>query len=172
GLGSFDELVPVLQELGRTYREHSIPTEIYPLVLAPLHDLLATYVPGYGDYDRDVLEGILARVRRIVAQPMRREEKLMDEAISFVSTVAEELSWSEEALRKRVSDLELEIRATGTYSHSYEELVIGAQLAWRNSAKCIGRIQWANMVVRDRREVTQPDAMFREVLEHLQSATG
>lgn len=172
GLGDFDALVPKLQELGRTYREHSIPTDLYPLVLAPLDELLRTYVPGYGDYDRDVLDGVLARVRRIVAQPMRRQEQLIDEAIAFVRTIAQELSWSEETLRKRVSDIELEVRATGTYSHSYEELVLGAQLAWRNSAKCIGRIQWSNMVVRDRREVTHPDAMFREMLEHLQSATA
>ncbi|MCX4242011.1 nitric oxide synthase oxygenase [Paraliomyxa miuraensis] len=172
GLGDLDALLPTLHELGRTYREHSIPTDIYPLVLAPLDGLLRAFVRSYGDYDRDVLEGILARVRRIVAQPMRREERLIEDAIAFVSTIAEELSWSEETLRKRISDIELEIRATGTYSHSYEELVLGAQLAWRNSAKCIGRIQWSNMVVRDRREVTNPEAMFREMVEHLHSATA
>jgi sulfite reductase alpha subunit-like flavoprotein/nitric oxide synthase oxygenase domain/subunit len=172
GLDRFYELVPTLQALGRTYRDLSLPSDLYARVLAPLHELLRTYVPAYGQYDEDVLEAILGRVRRIVAQPSRREEHLVAEALAFVSTIAAELCWSEEALRKRASDIRLEIRATGTYTHTYEELVLGAQLAWRNSAKCIGRIQWSNMVVRDRREVTHPDAMFREVLEHLESATA
>lgn len=172
GLDRFHELLPTLQALGRTYRDLSIPSELYARVLAPLHALLRSYVPAYGQYDEDVLEAILGRVRRIVAEPSHREERLVEEALAFVRTIATELSWSEETLRKRVSDIRLEIRATGTYTHTYEELVLGAQLAWRNSAKCIGRIQWSNMVVRDRREVTHPDAMFREVLEHLESATA
>lgn len=172
GLDDFHSLVPTLQGLGRTYRDLSIPSQLYPKVLAPLHALLRALVPAYGQYDEDVLEAILGRVRRIVAEPTRHEERTMAEALAFVRTIADELSWSEETLRKRASDVRLEIRATGTYTHTYEELVLGAQLAWRNSAKCIGRIQWSNMVVRDRREVTQPDAMFREVLEHLESATA
>lgn len=172
GLDRFHELVPTLQGLGRTYRDLSIPSQLYARVLAPLHALLRSHVPSYGQYDEDVLEAILGRVRRIVAEPTHHEERLVAKALAFVGSIADELSWSEETLRKRASDIRLEIRATGTYTHTFEELVLGAQLAWRNSAKCIGRIQWSNMVVRDRREVTQPDAMFREVLEHLESATA
>jgi len=172
GLDRFHELLPMLHELGRTYRDLSIPSHLYARVITPLHELLRVYVPSYRKYHEDVLEAILARVLRIVAQPTRHEEQLVTAALGFVRTIADELSWSEETLRKRASDIRLEIRATGTYTHTYEELVLGAQLAWRNSAKCIGRIQWSNMVVRDRREVAHPDAMFREVLEHLESATA
>ncbi|MHC5832227.1 MAG: nitric oxide synthase oxygenase, partial [Nostoc sp.] len=45
-------------------------------------------------------------------------------------------------------------------------------LAWRNASKCIARIQWNNMVVRDRRHITDPDEMFRELEEHLRFATN
>jgi nitric oxide synthase oxygenase domain/subunit len=45
---------------------------------------------------------------------------------------------------------------------------MGRKLSWRNASKCVGRIQWNNMVVRDRRHVTDPDEMFRESEEHLQ----
>lgn len=172
GLDDFQSVLPTLQDLGRTYRDLSIPSHLYARVLTPLYEILRTYVPSYGQYHEDVLDAILGRVRRIVAQPTRREEQLVNEALKFVRQIADELSWSEETLRKRASDIRLEIRATGTYTHTYEELVLGAQIAWRNSAKCIGRIQWSNMVVRDRREVTHPDAMFRECLEHLESATA
>jgi len=37
-----------------------------------------------------------------------------------------------------------------------------AQLLGAMPLACIGRIQWNNMVVRDRRHVTDPDEMFRD----------
>ena len=60
-----------------------------------------------------------------------------------------------------------EVNATGTYTHTYEELAYGAQVAWRNSPKCIARISWRNMIVRDVRHVTDPAEMFRECVEHV-----
>lgn len=47
----------------------------------------------------------------------------------------------------------MEIEKTGTYTHTFKELEVGAQLAWRNSSKCAGRITWSSLVVRDKREV-------------------
>ncbi|WP_368738983.1 nitric oxide synthase oxygenase, partial [Staphylococcus aureus] len=35
--------------------------------------------------------------------------------------------------------IELEIKETGTYTHTEEELIYGAKMAWRNSNRCIGR---------------------------------
>lgn len=40
-----------------------------------------------------------------------------------------------------------EIEDTGTYDLTETELVYGAKLAWRNSVRCIGRIQWAKLQV-------------------------
>ena len=64
------------------------------------------------------------------------------------------------------------MKATGTYTHTYEELAYGTQVAWRNASKCVGRIAWNNMVVRDRRHVSEPDEMFRELQEHAQFAAN
>src|SRR5215472_16916340 len=33
-----------------------------------------------------------------------------------------------------------EIEATGTYTHTPDELEFGARVAWRNSSRCIGRL--------------------------------
>ncbi|ONI70992.1 hypothetical protein ALI144C_51490 [Actinosynnema sp. ALI-1.44] len=41
------------------------------------------------------------------------------------------------------------IDLTGTYQHTTAELAYGAQLAWRNSARCIGRLYWRSLRVRD-----------------------
>lgn len=40
-----------------------------------------------------------------------------------------------------------DIHLTGTYDLTETELTFGAKLAWRNSARCIGRIQWAKLQV-------------------------
>jgi nitric-oxide synthase len=37
---------------------------------------------------------------------------------------------------------------TGTYNLTETELVFGAKLAWRNAARCIGRIQWSKLQVK------------------------
>src|SRR5699024_7584085 len=35
---------------------------------------------------------------------------------------------------KRINDIEREVLETGSYTHTYEELVFGSKLAWRNAA--------------------------------------
>ena len=39
-----------------------------------------------------------------------------------------------------------EIKATGTYELTHEELEYGVQLCWRNEPRCSARIQWKNLV--------------------------
>ncbi|CAB3366830.1 Hypothetical predicted protein [Cloeon dipterum] len=38
-----------------------------------------------------------------------------------------------------------EVDESGTYQLTNTELVYGAKLAWRNSSRCIGRIQWSKL---------------------------
>lgn len=40
-----------------------------------------------------------------------------------------------------------EIEATGTYQLKDTELIYGAKYAWRNAARCVGRIQWSKLQV-------------------------
>ena len=42
-----------------------------------------------------------------------------------------------------------EIERTGTYRHTAEELTWGARVAWRNASRCIGRLYWHSLQVRD-----------------------
>jgi nitric-oxide synthase len=70
----------------------------------------------------------------------------------------------------RLGEVEAEIGATGTYAHTETELTHGAKLAWRNASRCIGRLYWNSLVVRDRRHVTGADEIFSEVVEHLATA--
>ena len=108
-----------------------------------------------------------------ILYPITVNHKLRKDAERFIDEVAAELKWTYEMKRKRLFSVRTEISATGTYSHTAEELEIGARLAWRNSAKCVGRISWNTLQVRDRRNISDnPRKVFDECVEHLKIATG
>jgi nitric-oxide synthase len=56
--------------------------------------------------------------------------------------------------------------------HTIAELTHGARLAWRNNTRCIGRLYWKSLIVRDRRQVADPRQVFDECVEHLRLATN
>lgn len=99
-------------------------------------------------------------------------ERLLRKAFEWVDQVAHELKWDDAYLAKRRFDIESEVRTRGMYTHTEEEIVHGARVSWRNSAKCVGRIAWNTLMVRDRRHVTNLDHMFAECLEHQRLATA
>ncbi len=70
---------------------------------------------------------------------------------------------------ERVRD---DIQRFGTYRHTREELAYGARVAWRNSSKCIGRLYWHSLRVRDRRDTATADAIAAECVSHLREATN
>ncbi|WP_374198120.1 nitric oxide synthase oxygenase [Micromonospora sp. PLK6-60] len=73
-------------------------------------------------------------------------------------------------LAERLAQVREEIALTGSYRHTREELVYGAKVAWRHSVRCVGRVRWAGLKVRDRRNVTTVRGIARELAAHL--ATG
>jgi nitric-oxide synthase len=76
-----------------------------------------------------------------------------------------------ERLEIRLAQVRAEIAETGTYRHTPAELAFGARVAWRNSARCIGRLYWRSLRIRDRRRVTDPAAIAGECVAHLRQAT-
>ncbi|GAA3271858.1 nitric oxide synthase oxygenase [Dactylosporangium vinaceum] len=92
-----------------------------------------------------------------------------DEAAEFLELFHSEQETGGGA-RERIAQVRDEIAATGTYAHTYAELVFGARVAWRNASRCIGRLYWRSLVVRDLRKVTAPDEVFDELVRHLRLA--
>ncbi|GHB80681.1 nitric oxide synthase oxygenase [Streptomyces xanthochromogenes] len=72
----------------------------------------------------------------------------------------------------RLGQVVAEVDTTGTYRHTSEELAFGARVAWRNSSRCIGRAYWNSLRVLDRRDVTTPEDIHRDLCEHLRRATN
>ncbi|WP_078908633.1 nitric oxide synthase oxygenase [Streptomyces vietnamensis] len=73
-------------------------------------------------------------------------------------------------VERRVREVLADIDRTGTYAHTPDELSFGARVAWRNAARCIGRLYWRSLVVRDLRDVTAADDIAAHCFEHLRLA--
>ncbi|WP_406328044.1 nitric oxide synthase oxygenase [Streptomyces sp. NBC_00203] len=72
---------------------------------------------------------------------------------------------------RRIAAARREIADTGTYRHTTEELVFGARVAWRNANRCIGRLYWHSLCVRDRRDVRDAEDVAEGSADHLREAT-
>lgn len=73
---------------------------------------------------------------------------------------------------ERVRQARREVADRGTYTHSAEELEFGARVAWRNANRCIGRLYWRSLIIRDRRHVRDPDDVAAECFAHLRNASN
>ncbi|MFJ5879453.1 nitric oxide synthase oxygenase [Streptomyces sp. NPDC093088] len=91
------------------------------------------------------------------------------EAESFVRQFHQEEPRAGDAER-RVREVLAEIDRTGTYEHTPDELAFGARVAWRNAARCIGRLYWRSLVVRDLRHIASADGVADACFEHLRLA--
>jgi nitric-oxide synthase len=98
-------------------------------------------------------------------------EKLA-EAEAFIRQFYVENNLGIEARDARLCEVRTALESFNHYEHTTEELAFGARVAWRNHARCIGRLFWKSLVVVDRREVTDPAEIAACCAEHLLSARG
>jgi len=94
--------------------------------------------------------------------------RLLAEAEAFLTLFHHELGLA--GLEARLAGVRAEVARTGTYRLTSPELTHGARVAWRNSARCVGRLPWQALEVRDLRHVTEPDGVFAQLLGHLADA--
>jgi nitric-oxide synthase len=94
------------------------------------------------------------------------------EALDFLEAFALEKKIDSQAQAARLQQVKKEIASTGTWTPSFEELEHGARMAWRNNARCIGRLFWPSLKVRDLRQISNPAEVYQALLEHLETATN
>ena len=161
-----------LRDLARVHQINQIPASEYGQLAGPLLETLSRFGHPLDDAMAQGWQVLFDRVARIISEPMVHQEYMLSEAQQFLSQVADELDWSSARTRKRLTEVAREIRATGTYTHTSEELDYGAKLAWRNAPKCIGRISWKNLIVRDLRHVNDATSIYDACVQHLRTATN
>jgi sulfite reductase alpha subunit-like flavoprotein/nitric oxide synthase oxygenase domain/subunit/hemoglobin-like flavoprotein len=149
-----------------------IPSCAYPAIQDNLLQILEKHLPDFTPELRQAWQVLIDRAANVIKLPKLNEERLLKKAQQYLDLISLEQAWEPEDKNCRWQEIREEVQATGTYTHSYEELAYGTQVAWRNASKCVGRIAWKNMVIRDLRHVNSPDQMFHECQEHVNFATN
>ena len=98
-------------------------------------------------------------------------EELSEEADRFLHQCYTELGRTAELPGRRRA-VAATIAADGTYDHTFAELEYGARVAWRNSSRCIGRLYWQSLKLRDHRQTDRPVRIAAECVKHLREATN
>nr|AJA40861.1 nitric oxide synthase egg isoform [Philanthus triangulum] len=103
----------------------------------------------------------------------RSKEEILVHAKDFLQQYFSSIRrLNSEAHRSRWESVQKEVFSIGTYQLTETELVFGAKLAWRNAARCIGRIQWSKLQVFDCRYVTTTSGMFEALCNHIKYSTN
>ncbi|WP_188903298.1 nitric oxide synthase oxygenase [Deinococcus aerophilus] len=97
---------------------------------------------------------------------------LLEQAEDFLRLYHREVGYAggQDGLEARLETARSELTRTGHYTLTPGELTHGARVAWRNSARCVGRLPWRALEVRDLRHATHPDEVFAQLLAHLHGA--
>lgn len=100
-----------------------------------------------------------------------RSHDLLPVAADFIERCYGEIGAAEQ-IAKRIQDIRVEIESTGTYHQLSFELEHGARMAWRNSNRCIGRLFWKSLKVRDLRYIDTNEGVFDALGSHMKYATN
>jgi nitric-oxide synthase len=111
----------------------------------------------------------IAPTSPVLAHP--QQEKLLQEARDYLQLFHTECGFPEEQ-PGRLAEVQAEIAQSGAYWQTIAELAYGARVAWRNNARCIGRLHWQTLTVRDMRHLSTAEDIFQALLEHLRFATN
>jgi nitric-oxide synthase, bacterial len=96
----------------------------------------------------------------------------LEEAIAFLRQFARETQMPDGARRAREREVTAAMKSAGHYAHTPEELAFGARIAWRNHARCIGRLFWKSLEVVDCRHLTSPGEIAAQMFAHMREAYG
>ncbi|MET3709606.1 nitric-oxide synthase [Sphingomonas trueperi] len=113
--------------------------------------------------------------RFVAADPVRRRMRRLspgerrEEALVFLDDFARETGQPADAAAARRGEVARALRRTGTYAHTPEELAFGARVAWRNHARCIGRLWWKSLEVRDCRAMETPEQVAAQIFAHMEA---
>ncbi|CAJ0941769.1 unnamed protein product [Ranitomeya imitator] len=100
-------------------------------------------------------------------------EELLPKAKDFINQYYSSIKRSQAKSHiERVKEVEQEVLATGTYQLKESELIFGAKQAWRNAARCVGRIQWSKLQLFDARDCRTTHEMFTYICNHIKYSTN
>ena len=106
-----------------------------------------------------------------MAQQSERCDEMLAQAREFLELLHHEMP-SVGSFQRRWDEVRRDVEKTGSYRHTREELIFGARVAWRQSVRCVGRVRWPALVVRDARRARTVRQVCHELARHLRFATN
>lgn len=125
-------------------------------------------------FQRNRVERPPSSAQTVITQPLfdpALQEKVLHEAGEYVHLFHTECGFPDDT-PGRLAEIQAEIEHTCTYRHTGAELTYGARMAWRNNTRCIGRLHWQTLAVRDMRHLATAEEIFLALLDHLRFATN
>ena len=101
--------------------------------------------------------------------PLEEARKWLDQ---FYRETVGMSSRSSDAFNSRWAEVRKQIRDGQLDYLTREELEYGAKVAWRNSTRCVGRLAWQSLVVRDLRHLNAPEQVFAALVDHIVVSTN
>lgn len=96
----------------------------------------------------------------------------LPQAAAFLRQYGDEEGLGDAWVAARTAQVRREHLRTGTYAPTAEELTFGGRVAWRNSARCIGRFYWRSLRMVDRRDAVSAEDVFAGAVAHLVESTN
>lgn len=100
-------------------------------------------------------------------RPLTREEEARQLLHQYYTEMGQQGVF--EARWRRVKE---ELASSGTWVKTPEELSFAARVAWRNSTRCVGRLYWNGLTLRDFRHVSTGEGMLDAIMGHIEVATN
>jgi nitric-oxide synthase len=92
---------------------------------------------------------------------------LTEEAERFLQQYGSETNT---CIKQRLVQVKAEIANSGTWLQTQEELGFAARVAWRNAERCVGRLYWRGLHLRDCRHLKSAAEIAEAIFEHLRFA--
>ena len=96
----------------------------------------------------------------------------LEEARSLLELLRAERVIDTQTYRRWLDQISCAVVRRGHYRMESSELEHACRVAWRQSSRCIGRLLWKTLIVRDCRELVTPEEIFGACVDHLRLATN
>ncbi|XP_018409777.1 PREDICTED: nitric oxide synthase, brain [Nanorana parkeri] len=142
---------------------------------AILHDTLHVKASMPTSCTPQLCMGSIMTPPQYVRKPdeIRTKEQLLPLSKEFIDQYYTSIKrFGSKAHLDRLEEVRREIENNDTYQLRDTELIYGAKHAWRNAARCVGRIQWSKLQVFDARDCTTAHGMYNYICNHIKYATN
>ncbi|CAF0860268.1 unnamed protein product [Brachionus calyciflorus] len=118
-------------------------------------------------------KGSILKTQSLKFNQQKNKQEAIKEHFEFLDQYYESINKKTSTFHiDRINLSDKHFRKTGTFYLTFSELEFAVKTSWRNSARCIGRINWSNIKLFDGRNCTTTKEMFDLLCQHIRYANN